>query len=50
MKICIFGAASAHIDEIYIKKVEDLSQKLAKRGHSLVRGRNGAYGRGGARF
>ena len=47
MKICIFGAASAHIDEIYIKKVEDLSQKLAKRGHSLVFGA-GATGLMGA--
>lgn len=47
MKICIFGAASAHIDEIYIKKVEDLAQKLAKRGHSLVFGA-GATGLMGA--
>lgn len=38
MKICIFGAASTHIDEIYIKAVEELSEKLAKRGHSLVFG------------
>lgn len=38
MKVCIFGAASAHIDEIYIKKVEELSEKLAQRGHSLVFG------------
>lgn len=38
MKICIFGAASAHIDNIYIKAVENLSEKLAKRGHSLVFG------------
>lgn len=47
MKICIFGAASAHIDEIYIKKVEDLGEKLAKRGHSLVFGA-GATGLMGA--
>ncbi|MDE6104654.1 MAG: TIGR00730 family Rossman fold protein [Clostridia bacterium] len=47
MKICIFGAASAHIDEIYIKKVEELGEKLAKRGHSLVFGA-GATGLMGA--
>lgn len=41
MKICIFGAASAHIDEIYIKKVEALGEELAKRGHSLVFGAGG---------
>lgn len=47
MKICIFGAASAHIDEIYIKLVEELGEKLAKRGHSLVFGA-GATGLMGA--
>lgn len=47
MKICIFGAASAHIDEIYIKTVEELSEKLAKRGHALVFGA-GATGLMGA--
>ncbi len=38
MKICIFGAASAHIDKLYIDEVEALSEKLAARGHSLVFG------------
>lgn len=47
MKICIFGAASAHIDDIYIKKVEELGELLAKRGHSLVFGA-GATGLMGA--
>lgn len=47
MKICIFGAASAHIDEVYIKAVEKLGEKLAKRGHSLVFGA-GATGLMGA--
>lgn len=47
MKICIFGAASAHIDEIFIKEVEALSEKLAARGHSLVFGA-GATGLMGA--
>ena len=47
MKICIFGAASAHIDDIYIKAVEELGEELAKRGHSLVFGA-GATGLMGA--
>lgn len=41
MKICIFGAASAHIDQKYINKVEVLGAELAKRGHSLVFGCGG---------
>jgi hypothetical protein len=41
MKICVFGAASMHIDEKYIKKVEELGAKMAKRGHSLVFGAGG---------
>ncbi len=41
MKICVFGAASAHIDEIYVKTVEELGEKMAKRGHSLVFGAGG---------
>ncbi|MDE6867823.1 MAG: TIGR00730 family Rossman fold protein [Clostridia bacterium] len=47
MKICIFGAASAHIDNHYITAVEELGEKLAKRGHSLVFGA-GATGLMGA--
>lgn len=47
MKICIFGAASTHIDKIYIEKVERLGEELAKRGHSLVFGA-GATGLMGA--
>lgn len=42
MKICIFGAASAHIDRKYIDKVEALGEELAKRGHSLVFGCGGS--------
>jgi hypothetical protein len=38
MKICVFGAASAMIDEKYVKAVEQLGEKMAKRGHSLVFG------------
>lgn len=41
MKICIFGAASAHIDNMYIQAVEELGEKLARRGHSLVFGAGG---------
>ena len=47
MKVCIFGAASAHIDNTYITAVETLGEKLAKRGHSLVFGA-GATGLMGA--
>lgn len=47
MKICIFGASSASIDEVYIKEVEALAEKMAKRGHSLVfgAGATGVMGR-----
>lgn len=41
MKICVFGAASAHIDNKYITAVEDLGEKMAERGHSLVFGAGG---------
>lgn len=47
MKICIFGAASAHIEDKYIKSVEALGEAAAKRGHSLVFGA-GAFGLMGA--
>lgn len=47
MKVCVFGAASAHVDKIYIDKVERLGEELAKRGHSLVFGA-GATGLMGA--
>lgn len=42
MKICVFGAASAHIDKNYIELVEALGEELAKRGHSLVFGCGGS--------
>lgn len=41
MKICVYGAAGAHIDGIYIEKTEELGKKLASRGHSLVFGAGG---------
>ena len=41
MKICLFGAASSLIDDVYINEVERLGETLAKRGHSLVFGAGG---------
>ncbi len=38
MKICVFGASSARIDKRYIAAVEELGEKMARRGHSLVFG------------
>ncbi|MCD8201834.1 MAG: TIGR00730 family Rossman fold protein [Clostridia bacterium] len=54
MKICVFGAASANIDEKYVKEVEKLGEEMARRGHSLVFGAGstglmGAVARGVAR-
>ena len=47
MRICVFGAASAHIDNKYINEVEELCKELASHGHSLVFGA-GATGLMGA--
>ena len=41
MKICLFGAASSRIDDLYINEVERLGETLARRGHSLVFGAGG---------
>ena len=54
MKICVFGAASARIKDVYIEEVEKLGEKMAERGHSLVYGAGstglmGAAARGVAR-
>ncbi len=38
MKICVYGAASAEIDQEYIDIVENLCEELGKRGHELVFG------------
>ncbi len=38
MKICVFGASSALIDEVYIKEGERLGELMVKNGHSLVFG------------
>ena len=47
MKICVYGAASNLINDKYIKKVEEIAETLAKRGHDLVFGA-GASGLMGA--
>ncbi|MBO4290213.1 MAG: TIGR00730 family Rossman fold protein [Lachnospiraceae bacterium] len=46
MKICLFGASSSITGESYIKKVEELGELLAKRGHELIfgAGANGLMG------
>ena len=41
MYICVFGAASADIDEKYIKAVEEMGEFFAQRGHNLVFGAGG---------
>ena len=38
MNICVYGAASSSIDQVYIDTVYELCVKLAKRGHNLVFG------------
>lgn len=38
MRICVFGAASTHIEQKYINAVQALGEQLARRGHSLVFG------------
>ncbi len=47
MKICIFGASSSAIDEIYLRQTALLGETLAERGHSLIFG-GGANGLMGA--
>lgn len=55
MNICVFGASSAIIDEIYIKAAGELGEEMAKRGHNLVFGAGaegvmGAVARGVKKF
>lgn len=47
MNICLYGASSPEIDEIFIKKTEELGEEIGKAGHSLVYG-GGAAGLMGA--
>jgi len=47
MNICLYGASSTEIDELYIKATEELGEKIGKAGHNLVYG-GGANGLMGA--
>ena len=47
MRICVYGAASATIDDYYKQEVKKLGLEMAKRGHSLVFG-GGGHGLMGA--
>lgn len=47
MNICIYGASSAELEQIYYEKTEELGKMMAKRGHGLVFG-GGATGMMGA--
>lgn len=47
MKLCLYGASSENIDEVYKKEVEALGKVLGKKGHSIVFG-GGAKGLMGA--
>lgn len=38
MNICVYGASSNIIADVYIDATEDLGEKIAKRGHGLVFG------------
>ena len=46
MRICVYGAASSEIEDIFIKTGEELGRKMVEHGHSLVfgGGRNGMMG------
>ncbi len=41
MRICVYGAASPTIDDVYKKRVEELGREIVARGHSLVFGGGG---------
>ena len=47
MVICVFGASGTEIDNYYIEKTEELGERLARRGHSLMFG-GGKHGLMGA--
>jgi len=57
MNICVYGASSNKINDIYLEKTEELGRKIAQRGHGLVFGggnggvmgasARGAYSAGG---
>lgn len=47
MNICVYGASSNTVDEVYVKETEELGRKIAERGYGLVFGA-GASGMMGA--
>lgn len=47
MELCVFGAASDNVPEVYIKQTEVLGERMAARGHGLVFG-GGSTGMMGA--
>lgn len=47
MNICVYGASSALLKNIYYEKTEELGRAMGKRGHGLVFG-GGATGMMGA--
>ncbi len=47
MNICVYGASSAKLKDIYYEKTQELGRAMAKRGHGLVFG-GGATGMMGA--
>ena len=47
MNICVYGAASARLEEIYYKKTQELGALMGKQGHGLVFG-GGATGNDGS--
>lgn len=47
MELCVFGAASDAVPEVYIKQTEALGEAMARRGHALIFG-GGATGMMGA--
>ena len=38
MNICVYGASSALLEDIYYKKTEELGREIGRRGHGLVFG------------
>lgn len=47
MNICVYGASSALLEDVYYKKTEELGREIGRRGHGLVFG-GGATGMMGA--
>ena len=47
MNICVYGASSSKLEQIYYERTEALGRMMAKRGHGLVFG-GGATGMMGA--